>query len=375
MRRPLDGLRVLDFTHVISGPFATYQLGLMGAEVIRVERPAGDDFVRTHGGTEPMRAAGLGASFLSQNAGKRSVALDLKTGDGRAAALRLAATADIVVENFRPGVADRLGIGFDAIRAARPDVIFASLTGFGPDGPLSDRPAYDHILQGISGLMAMTGTPESGPVRSGIPIVDYVAGQALVTAVLAALLNRRDEAQRVEVSMLEALLAFMGPQAVHQETTGAIRGLAGNAAFSDSPFSGRFACAEGEIVVTANTPAQVVRCATALGRPDLADAPAETVADALPDLFAADTADGWEARLAAAQVPAARVRSLPEMLAHPQMADSPCWARIDVPPIGASVRVPTLPFRAPWTRPPGRVPTLGEDTEAVLAETLEGAPT
>ena len=179
---PLAGLRVLDLTHVLAGPYATGQLALMGGEVIRVERPAGDDFVRGHGGTEEMRAAGLGASLLSQNSGKRSITLDLKEAGDRARLLDLARSADIMVENFRPGVVDRLGVGYDQIRAVKPDILYASLSGYGPDGPLAGRPAYDHILQGISGLMAMTGEAISGPMRVGLPIVDYVAGQALVAA-------------------------------------------------------------------------------------------------------------------------------------------------------------------------------------------------
>lgn len=368
--RPLDGIRVLDLTHVLAGPYATGQLCLMGAEVIRVERPDGDDFVRHHGGTEKMRAAGFGASFLSQNAGKKSVVLDLKSGAGRDAFLGLAETADIVCENFRPGVTDRLGVGFDAVRARRPDVIYASLTGFGPKGPLAGRPAYDHILQGMSGLMAMTGTPESGPLRVGMPIADYVAGQALVAALLAALLQRAQRpggAQRIEVSMLEAVTTLMGAYAIHHETTGRLRGLEGNRAFSDSPFSGCFETAEGWLVVTANTPAQAARMCGALGRPDLAEAEADEIAEALRTLFCTRAASDWETVLAEAHVPAAKVLTLAEALAHPQMKGSPAWMPLDQPGAGC-VTAPALPFRAPWG--PGALapaPAFGEHTEEVLA--------
>ena len=158
MSRPLTDIKILDLTHVLAGPYATGQLALMGAEVIRIERPGGDDFVRKHGGTKEMRDAGLGASFLSQNAGKKSVVLDLKTSDGLASAFSLIGETDILVQNFRPGVVERLGLGFDAATKRKPDLIYASLSGYGPDGPLASRPAYDHILQGISGLMAMTGS-------------------------------------------------------------------------------------------------------------------------------------------------------------------------------------------------------------------------
>ncbi|WP_167767118.1 CaiB/BaiF CoA transferase family protein [Jannaschia formosa] len=370
-------MRVLDLTHVLAGPYATGQLALMGAEVIRVERPGGGDFVRRHGGTDEMRAAGLGASFLSQNSGKRSVVLDLKDDAGRARFLDLAETADIVVENFRPGVVDRLGVGFEAIRGRRHDVIFASLSGYGQEGPLSGRPAYDHILQGISGLMAMTGEPGGGPMRVGLPIVDYVAGQALVQALLGALLQRArrpGEAQRLSVSMLDAMTAFMGPYAIHHETTGKLRGLEGNRAFADTPYSGRFETAEGALVVTANSPAQAARLCEALGRPDLPEA--ADVAAELAAIFRTRSADHWEEVLSAAHVPAARVRTLAEALAHPQMAGSATWKPLPVPQLGITVRAPALPFDAPWG--PERlapVPEFGADTDRVLATLSEEAPT
>jgi crotonobetainyl-CoA:carnitine CoA-transferase CaiB-like acyl-CoA transferase len=345
----------------------------MGADVIRVERPNGDDFVRTHGGTDQMKAQGLGASFLSQNSGKRSIVLNLKQEEDRQFCLQLAATADIVVENFRPGVMDRLGLGFDAFSVQKQGLIYASLTGYGPTGPLSDRPAYDHILQGISGLMAMTGDTTSGPMRVGLPIVDYVAGQALVSAVLAALLQRaRDPAtpQRLSVSMLDAMTSFMGAYAIHHETTGKLRGLEGNRAFADTPFSGRFATSDGDLVVTANTPAQAARLCHALDRPTLLDQSDPTiVAKALCDVFATRSAQDWEELLSRASVPAARVRSLAEALSHPQMRNSPTWKPLRIPQLGMTIRAPGLPFDAPWG--PSQlapVPSLGQHGADIRAE-------
>lgn len=378
---PLSGITVLDLTHVLAGPYATGQLALMGAEVIRIERPQGDDFVRTHGGTPEMKAMGLGASFLSQNAGKRAILLNLKDPEDRARAHRLAASADIVVENFRPGVADRLGMGFETLKGLKPDLIHASLSGYGPDGPLSGRPAYDHILQGISGLMAMTGTPDSGPMRVGLPIVDYVAGQALVAALLSALLHRArtpDRAQRLHVSMLEAMTTLMGAYALHHQTTGQLRGLEGNRAFADTPYSGRFDTADGALVITANTPAQATRLCAALGRADLgpeAGRPEGEISAALQGIFATQPATHWETLLAEADVPAAKVLTLAEALAHPQMADSPAWPDLPVPQLDTTLRAPGLPFRADWAEhslPP--VPLMGADTDAVLANLEGGAP-
>ena len=371
MSGPLADIRILDFTHVLAGPYATGQLALMGAEVIRVERPGGDDFVRGHGGTKAMRDAGLGASFLSQNSGKKSVVLDLKTTEGLDAALSLVAQADVLVQNFRPGVAERLGLGFDATTTHKSDLIYAGLSGYGPDGPLASRPAYDHILQGVSGLMAMTGSPESGPLRVGIPIVDYVAGQSLVAAILAALLQRAKQPsvpQELHVSMLDAMTNLMGAYAVNHQTTGALRGLDGNRAFSDSPFSGRFDCAEGQLVVTANTAAQTDRLCRALGRPELAQADAQTVADTLTRVFATMPVAHWDTLLAEADVPAGPVLDLGAALAQPQMENSPCWHDLPVPELDQTVRVPGLSFRAPWApvqlKP---APTFGRDTAEILS--------
>jgi len=375
---PLTGVRVLDLTHVLAGPYATGQLALIGADVIRVERPDSDDFVRRHGGTDAMRDAGLGASFLSQNSGKRSVVLDLKDPDDLAKLLDLAATADVFVENFRPGVVERLGVGFDDIRERRADIIYASLNGYGSDGPLADRPAYDHILQGISGLMAMTGDQGSGPMRVGLPIVDYIAGQALVAALLAALLQKArkpNEAQHVSVSMLDAITTLMGAYAIHHETTGALRGLEGNRAFADTPFSGRFDTSDGALVITANTTGQARRLCAAVGRPDLLDAQNDKkIASVLHGIFRTKDAQTWEAVLSDANVPAARVRTLAEALDHPQMSQSPAWLPLSVPQLNETVRAPALPFRAPWG--PKRldpVPTVGQHTADVFNDLMEEA--
>jgi crotonobetainyl-CoA:carnitine CoA-transferase CaiB-like acyl-CoA transferase len=281
-----------------------------------------------------------------------------------------------MIENFRPGVVERLGVGFDEVRKVRDDIVFASLSGFGPEGPLSDRPAYDHILQGISGLMAMTGDAGSGPMRVGIPIVDYVAGQALVAAILGALLQRArrpGEAQRLAVSMLDAMTTLMGAYAIHHETTGQLRGLEGNRAFADTPFAGRFDTADGQLVITANTPAQARRLCAAVGRPDLAEGAGDgAIAEALGAALRTRDAQTWEETLSAANVPAARVRTLAEALDHPQMADSAAWLPLPVPQLGMSVRAPALPFHAPWG--PTRlapVPLPGEHDGALPARPTE----
>ncbi len=383
---PLSGIRVLDFSHVIAGPFTTYQLALLGADVVRVERIDGDDFVRTHGGTQEMKALGLGASFLSQNANKRSIALDLKTDKGVEIALSLAERADVVMENFRPGVIDRLGLGFDSVSALKPNIVYCSLSGYGPTGPMATAPAYDHIVQGNSGMMAMTGTPESGPMRVGFPIVDYIAGQTAVIAIMSALAQRDRngaKAQHLNVSMLDSLVSLMGAYAVDHETTGKLRGLSGNEAFSNSPFSGRFDTADGYIVVTANTMPQARRLCSAVGSEELAQILAslgadgsysleqtDTIQSTLRATFGSDTAAVWEERLTAAGVPAAAVRSLAQTLELPQLQGSGLMKDLPVPELDMRVQVPGLPFQADgWeTSALAAAPTLGRDTDQVLSE-------
>ncbi|MDP4991955.1 MAG: CoA transferase, partial [Marivita lacus] len=231
-------------------------------------------------------------------------------------------------------------------------------------------------LQGISGLMAMTGDPGSGPMRVGLPIVDYVAGQALVAALLGALLQkarRPGEAQRLSVSMLDAMTTFMGAYAIHHETTGQLRGLEGNRAFADTPFSGRFDTAEGSLVITANTPAQAKRLCAALGQADLADDTDDTrIATTLRTVFLTDDAQAWEDKLSAANVPAAKIRTLAEVLDHPQMTNSRAWLPLEVAQLVITVRAPSLPFIAPWS--PDRlepVPAFGQHTAEIVANSLE----
>ena len=356
---PLAGIRILDASHVLAGPFATYQLCLLGAEAIRVERVAGDDFIRYHGGTPEMREKGLGASFIAQNAGKQCIQLDLKQADGRDIFLKLAAQADVVMENYRPGVMERLGLGYDDIRAVNPDVVYCSLTGYGDVGPLSGSPAYDHILQGMTGLMSMTGTPESGPQRVGLPITDYIAGLTAAFAITGALCQRLagGPGQHLQVSMLGSVLSFMGAFAADLQTTGTQRGLQGNAPFSGSPFAGCFDTAKGKLVVTANTAAQARRLADLMGDATLAadadkldrggtfsPADRERINKALEARFKRRPALDWELLLADAAVPAAKVRDLAEVLGHAQTIATGCLTEVPVPGLAAPLSIPGLGF-------------------------------
>ena len=357
--QPLKGIRLLDASHVVAGPFASYQLALMGAEVIRIDRIVPNDFVRYHGGTEAMRKAGLGASYIAQSAGKSCIQLEFKDARGVDIFKRLAATSDIVLENFRPGVMDRLGIGYEALRAIKPDIILCSMTGYGPEGPMRDAPAYDHIVQGVSGLMSTTGTQETGPMRSGVPITDYLAGFNGAIAMLAALQHRHNtgEGQHLQVTMLASALPVLGAALVDYQTTGYVRDLMGNQPFSDSPFSGRFDTADGYMMMTANTAQQATALIQALGITTLDDELAivrnrgeldavrkSKAAAALRESFLADTADNWVAKLSAASVPAGKVASLAEVAANPQLTAIGNMDRIEAVGIPAGVAVPGLAF-------------------------------
>ncbi len=381
----LSDIRILDASHVMAGPYATYQLALMGAEVIRVERVNGDDFVRTLGGTDEMKAAGLGATYMSQNATKRCIQLDLKHPKGVEIFKKLAATADVVMQNFRPGVMDRLGVGYDDLKALRPDLIYCSLSGFGSDGPIRDAPAYDHIVQGMSGLMSMTGTTMSGPLRVGIPITDYIAGMHASMAILAAL-NRRAAGGgggHIEVSMLAAVMSTMGAAGLDTQTTGNVKGLEGNRPFSASPFAGCFPTEDGDLVITANTVAQAKRLVAELEAPDLSsyiDAMESgelltelerlSAEEALAGALEKDTADNWERRLARVSVPAGKVRSIDEVMAHPQVDAIGCMDEMAFPLGETPLLVPGLGFKDAGDR--ARVlpapESLGQSTVEVLRE-------
>lgn len=211
--KAFDGIRVVDFSHVIAGPFCTYQLALLGAEVIKIEQPGSGDYMRGRGSVEALRQDLMGDHYACQNGNKRSVVLDLATQEGRNAARHLVTTADVVVENFRPGVMARLGLDYPALAAVNPRLVYCSLSGFGQDGPLAGRPVYDNVVQAFSGLMAMTGTDTSGPLKAGAPVLDYASGTMAAFAVSSALLRRERSGLRqfIDVSMLDTAFLLMNP--------------------------------------------------------------------------------------------------------------------------------------------------------------------
>ena len=379
---PLSGVRVLDLTHVLAGPFCCHQLAHLGADVIKVEVPGTGDLARRLGADPALNDAGMGISFLAQNTGKRSLALNLKAAPGKALFKRLAATARVVVENFRPGVMDRLGVGYGVLRQVNPDLIYCAISGFGQDGPLRDLPAYDQVVQGLSGAMSVTGAPETAPYRVGFPVADTIGGMTAAAAVAAAL--AREGAPRgcfIDVSMLEALVSAMGWVVSNHLMTGAEPGPLGNDNVTASP-SGTFRTGDGPINIAANKQEQFEAVCDVVGRPDLKADPRFATRQArldhraaltaiLEDALAARGAAAWRRALSARGVPAGRVLSVAEAVAHPQIAGRGTIATFpDAPGVGRDVRIarPAIRLDGKPVSTDAPPPRLGEHTEALLEE-------
>ncbi len=383
MTGPLEGVRILDATHVLAGPFATYQLGLLGADVIRVENPHAQDIARMNDPDPARRARRMGVGFLSQNANKRSVLIDLKQAEGRAAFRRLAESCDVVVENYRPGKLAAMGLGPDHLMAEHPALIYCSITGFGQSGPFRDRPAYDHIVQGMAGIMSVTGTEASGPVRAGFPLVDYLAGQMAAFAIVTALFQRErtGRGEFIDASMLDAALSIMGPVVGAWSIGGIAPKRPGNNPYSGSPFSGCYDTSDGQIVVVGNTRAQARALAAACGLGRLMDDPrvgdwpnhpelAGEFAPLFAAAFAQRTALEWEQALNAVDVPCGKIRDLPELLDEPHVRGRDMLQEIRVPALGRTIAAPGLGCmiggrNGAVTSPP---PEFGQHSEEILAE-------
>ena len=327
--RPLAGIRVLDLTNVLAGPFACHQLAHLGAEVIKVEAVGRGDLARNLGSDADLNAAGMGISFLAQNAGKKSITLNLKHPDGKALLKRLVATADVLVENFRPGVMARLDLDYPRLKAKHPSLIYCSISGFGQDGPWVSRPAYDQIIQGASGLMSVTGDGDSAPLRVGSPIADTVGGLTAAMAINAAL-NARPRGCLIDVSMLEGLLSTMGWVLSNFLIGGQSPGANGNENPTSAP-SGTFRTGEGLLNIAANKDEQWQALCALLGRHDLLEHPdyanreqrksnRHQLRAALEDSLAAKSATAWEAELNALGIPSGAVLSVQEVLESEQLA-------------------------------------------------------
>ena len=375
--RPLAGVRVLDLSRVLAGPLGTMVLGDLGADVVKIERPGPGDDLRAWG--PPWTADGESAYFVAVNRNKRSVALDLKAADGRAVFERLVAEADVVVENFRAGTLDGLGLGWDALRAINPRLVLVSLTAYGSHGPYRDLPGYDIVVQAMGGLMSVTGEPDGRPMRVGVAIVDVLSGLYLVIAVQAALRerDRTGEGQRVELSLLDVELASLVNVVHNQLIAGQAPKRLGNAHPSIVPYE-VFASADGHLAIAVATEDQWRRFCGVIGSPELADDPrfatnrdrvaarAELMA-LLEARLAERPTTTWIDALRAADVPCGPVNTVGAILDDPQVTGSGLIRTLEreagpVPVIGSPLRFASGPL------PASAPPRLGEHTDELLRE-------
>ncbi|CAG9165312.1 CaiB/BaiF CoA-transferase family protein [Cupriavidus respiraculi] len=382
MRKPLRHIRVLDLTNVLAGPFCCHQLAHMGAEVIKVETPGTGDLARQLGADAALNQALMGVSFLAQNPGKRSITLNLKHARGKEVLRRLVRAADVLVENFRPGVMARLGLGYEALKQENPRLIYCAISGFGQDGPLSDLPAYDQIIQGMSGVMSITGDPDTAPYRVGYPVSDTIGGMTAAFAVAASLADHeRTEGYFVDVSMLESTLATMGWVVSNYLVAGKPPAPMGNENMTASP-SGTFQTGDGLLNIAANKQEQFEAVCRVVGRPELATdlrfaarqgrlQHREALKAELERELARQGADAWWALLNDAGVPAGPVYSVPQTLAHPQVAGRGMIGSFaNAPGVGRDIDLVRTGFKlngeAPSVDAPP--PELGQHTREILAE-------
>src|SRR6056297_3583504 len=379
MSGPLHGFRVIDLTTVISGPLATMTLADQGAEVIKIEHPEGGDLSRRVTG----RRGGFSASFLNNNRGKKSVTLNLKDPRGVEAALRLCETADVFVQNFRPGVAERIGLGEAAVRAARPDIVYTSIAGFGFTGEWARKPVYDPLIQALSGRASVQGGADTARprlVRTILPdkLTAIQTAQAITAALLAR--ARTGEGSHVQVSMLDTVLAFLWSSDMAGYTFVGDEAQPDTAAEAQSFVELIYQTADGWMAVSAHTDSTWKGLSAAVGRPDwLSDPRFATVAarednkparlELTQEALLTDTTDNWMERLGAHDVPCAPVLTRDQVYSHPQVQANETVVEQEHPHAGR-IRQARTPARFSATPPEAPTPArrLGEDTRAVLAQ-------
>lgn len=376
----LDGIRVLDLTNVLAGPYASYQLALMGADVIKVEVPGTGDLARQLGAEPALSAQRMGASFVAQNAGKRSITVDLKNDAGREVFERLVATADVLVENFRPGVMARLGYSWERLHSANPRLIYCAISGFGQTGPMRKRPAYDQIIQGLSGMSAVTGTAETAPLRVGFPVCDTLGGMTAAMAINAALVARirTDEGIHLDVSMLESSLTALGWVVSDYLIAGRRPAPNGNENPTGAP-SATFATGSGWLNIAANKQEQFEVLCKLIEREDLIDDPRFAHRDdrkvhrtelraEIEAALSRRSAREWEPQLNDAGVPAGLVLDVVDSLALEQIADRALIHEVELPDRTANVLGSGFHVNGTALAPHSPPPTLGAHTDELLIE-------
>ena len=377
----LEGVRVLDLTNVLAGPFATAHLALLGADVIKIEHPEGGDLARKLGAVPKLNSQLMGTSFLAQNANKRSLTLNLKLEGGRGILRRLAKDADVLVENFRPGVMSRLGLSWESLNELSPRLIYCAISGFGQTGPDASKPAYDQIIQGLSGVMAINGDERLNPLRCGFPVCDTVGGLNAAFAIMGALFHRQrtGEGQFIDVALLDSIMPLLGWVAANWLIGMQPPTPMGNENFTAAP-SGTFHTADGYINIAANQQEQWENLADIIGAPELKTDERFREREARkrnrraltrliePKLRQRRTEE-WVCLLNRAGVPAGAIPSLQDALASAQIEHRGTLETVHAPGIGD---LKLFSLTAKFERTPGAIetppPRLGADTDAVLED-------
>jgi len=377
--KPLQGKRILDLTNVLAGPFCTYQLANLGAEVLKIETPVKGDLARNLGADPDLNSKGMGISFLAQNSGKKSITLNLKSKKGKILFRELVSEYDAVVENFRPGVMKRLDLSYESLKKNNSNLIYCAITGFGQDGPLSQNPAYDQIIQGLSGVMTITGDSENNPFRVGYPISDTIGGLTAAMA-LSAALNAPKGGSFIDVSMLEATLVTMGWVISNYLIGGVIPKAQGNENFTSSP-SGSFQAKDGLLNIAANKDEQWELLANHLGRNDLIENPDFSNREMrkknrlrlkaeLETILTTKLVEEWVEELNKISVPAGPVLSIPEVLSHPQITKRGILTTLEnIPGVEKSIDVlkAAVLFDGDHHQIDSNPPLLGADNTSVYS--------
>jgi crotonobetainyl-CoA:carnitine CoA-transferase CaiB-like acyl-CoA transferase len=380
MTKPFAGVRILDFTRYVAGPFGTYQLALLGADVVKIEPKTGDD-MRHSQLSEEWAAKGLGPSFVGINSNKRSLTLDLRKPQAVEIVKRLMKDADVVWENFRPGIMERFGLGYEVLKGINPHLIYCAVSGFGQNGPERGTAAFDGKLQAMSGIMSITGHEDKGPTRAGFALCDTIGAMTAAFAVASALYQRTatGEGQFVDVSMLDAALSFISGQVAEYTITGHIHRQFGNLSSTGKVTGNRFKAGEGELMLAVMTERQFANLMKGLGREDaltdprFADWPSRSKNEPalraiIEDALASGSAKSWEQRLTAMDVPCAGIWAISEIVHHPQLAHRDVLQKVqsdegELTLVGSGFRL--AHGTGGIDRPP---PKIGEHNAEILSE-------
>lgn len=382
MKRALEGIRVADFSHVMAGPYATHLLRLLGAEVIKIESPTGGDAMRYYGADR--RYDGMAPAFIAVNAGKKSVVLDLKSSEGLEHARKLIARSDVLVENFRPGVMQRFGLDYAAVRQLKSDIVYCSVSGYGQSGPRRDWPAIDNIVQATSGMMSLGGDPAGAPSRVGFPVVDTLTGQTAAYAILASLFRRERTGggEYLDVAMFDATIAFMASAVVPYLVTGRALERTGNTGYSGQPTSAVFKARDGHYlslgVVQQSQFEQLSRILererwlndARFADPESRRANPGAMQDELDAVFAKRDAGDWESDLSRAGIPCGMVRDIGEALSLPGLDARELRLPLTIAGLPGREQIEVLGSGVLGASPDGAAmqppPRLGQHTEEIL---------